>query len=469
MRQGTGGGGIVLLKRWPVGLALLAIGLGCAFLPPWSGPGDMRIPVGGYLASALLVVAATILLGLLFRPIAGLLGKRAGAMRKYAASQLGRPRGRHRLTAAGLAVAIGMSAAMGILVSSFENTLTGWIGQLLKADVYVSAVGSDSVAGQGTLSPGVWREIEAMPEVEGTDRLRRYSVTIRGKDFFLGGADYNDDPDRYLQLIWLDPPENQGPDSLETMIERGGREFHPGWISESLSRRFAIGTGDEIALPTPKGHRRVEVAGVFAEYGNESGTLIVARDFTREWFDDERLSNLAIYARPEADAEALVERIQERFPALSARTNARLREESIRIFHQTFAVTYALEVIAVLIAVAGLGLALAGLLLERRTELATLKSVGATRREIASATAWEGVGLGLVGYLAGLVLSFFLGWILIFVINVQSFGWTLSYRIPWFGFLLLAAATVVTAGCVAGVVGYRKAELRSDRGGGEKS
>ena len=315
------------------------------------------------------------------------------------------------------------------------------------------------MANENTLSPAVWKEIEASEGVAGVDRLRRYSVTVQGREFFLGGADYNNDPERYLQLIWIDPPAKKGPKILEERTE----EVHPGWISESLARRLSIEKGSPVVLPTPAGPKKIEVTGVFAEYGNETGTMIVSRRFTREWYGDERLTNMAVYFDEGVDAEEKVARLSEQFPAINVRTNARLREESIRIFHQTFAVTYALEAIAVLIAVTGLGLALAGLLLERKNELATLKSIGATRKEVAMAAMWESSGIAVIGYLGGILLSFFLGWVLIFVINPQSFGWTLSYRIPWGAFVMLGTLTVLTAGLVGYVVGYQKAQLDSDR------
>ena len=168
-------------------------------------------------------------------------------------------------------------------------------------------------------------------------------------------------------------------------------------------------------------------------------------------------------AGPAVLPTAVLEQVRERFPALVARTNQRLREESIRIFHQTFAVTYALEAIAVIIAVAGLGLALAGLLLERRNELSTLRAIGATRRDIARAAMWEGLGISLAGLGGGLAVSFLLGWILIGVINPQSFGWTLRYAVPWGALVFLSGITLATAAAVAWVVGYRNANLKSDR------
>jgi len=104
-----------------------------------------------------------------------------------------------------------------------------------------------------------------------------------------------------------------------------------------------------------------------------------------------------------------------------------------------------------------------GLLLERAGELETLKSLGATRKEIAGATAWEGVGLAIVGLAAGFFLSLVLGWLLIYVINPQSFGWTLQFSVPWKSLTTLALLTVATAAAVAWTVGYRNARLRSDR------
>ncbi len=460
MRQGMQGGGLTLLRRWPIGLVFLLVAFGCAMLPPLRMASGTVVPLGGYLAAMMLVFAASILIGLLFRPAAAVLGLGRGeAMRRYAASQLRRPEGRHRLTAAGLAVAIGMSAAMGILVASFETTLTSWISQLLKADLYVAAAGASSVTNENSLSPVTWKRILEVDGVAGADKLQRYTISLEGKDVFLGGADYNKDESRFLQLIWIDPPAEKGPGALSGV----GREIPPAWVSESFSRRFGYGKGDVLTLPVESGTEVVEVTGIYAEYGNETGTILVGREFTSRWFNDDRISQMAIYTEAGADPEIVLEAIEGQSAGLVARTNEKLRSESIRIFHQTFAVTYALEAIAVIIAVTGLGLALAGLLLERRNELATLRALGATRRGIALASMWEGLGLALVGLAGGYVLSFFLGWVLIHVINPQSFGWTLSYRVPWFSFAALAIITLATAALVSWSVGYRNANLKSDR------
>lgn len=455
LRQGAQGGGLVWLRYWPLGLILLVVAFAVAHLPALTLSGGTFFPLGGYLAALSAVLGGSVLLGGLFGPLARIIGwGRVGAMRRYAASRLAAVGGRHRLTAAGLSVAIGMSAAMAILVASFEKTLTSWIEQLLKADLYIAAPGSASVANANTIREADWRALLALPGIDGADTLQRKSVTYEGRDLLIGGASYHDDPSRHLQLLWIEAPQKTGPGALDS----GGA-----WVSEPFARRFQKGTGDLVTLPTPAGAKEVRIEGVYADYGNEAGTVLVAQDDTAEWFGDRSVSNLAVYTSPGVDPETVLAQVRERFPALVTRTNQRLREESIRIFHQTFAVTYALEAIAVIIAVGGLGLALAGLLLERRNELAILRSLGATRRDIAHAAMWEGLGIALAGLAGGLVVSFFLGWILIGVINPQSFGWTLRYNVPWDAFVILSGITLSTAALVAWGVGYRNANLRSDR------
>lgn len=454
LRQGAQGGGLSLLRHWPTGLLLLGGALACARIPALPLPGGTAFPLGGYLAALCAVLGGSVLLGLLFRPVAALLGRGGNAMRRYAASRLAATGGRHRLTAAGLSAAIGMSAAMAILVASFESTLTSWIGQILKADLYVASPGIPSVANGNAISEPVWRRLVELPGVAGADTLQRHGLVFEGREILLGGASYHEDPERFLELLWVDPPAATGPAALSG---------EGAWVSEPFARRFGRGKGDVLELPTPAGRQRVEILGVYADYGNESGTILVSRASSTVWFGDASVSSLALYAEKGVDPERLLERVKAEFPALSARTNELLRSESIRIFHQTFAVTYALEAIAVLIAIGGLGLALAGLLLERKAELSTLRALGASRRDIARAAMWEGLGIALAGLAGGFGVSFLLGWILIEVINPQSFGWTLRYAVPWPTFALLAGLTLASAAVVAWGVGYRNANLRSDR------
>ncbi len=461
LRSGSRSEGPGWLRRPFIGVGLTLASALFAVAPPLSLAGGERIPLGGYLAAATALFGISILVGAVFRPmgrVGGALFRRSPTAR-YASSQWRRPTGRHRLAAAGLVTALGMAAGMGILVHSFEGTLTGWIGRLLRADLYVAAAGSDRAGTDGRIGEAVWRDLAGDDSVAGVDTIQRYPIDFRESRAHLAGAEYYRQDNGAPQLTWLRAPDDPDPGSLETMIEGG---VVPTWVNEAFSRRFGIDRGAIIEVPTPMGARMLRVDGVYTDYSDEAGTALVARRFTETWFDDASVSTVAVFLNEGVDAAAIRSRWSEKYPALLIRENARLRAEALRVFHQTFAVTHALEAIGIAVAVAGLGMALASLLVERRDELNTLKSIGFTRGQIASASAVEGAGLAMAGLVGGYALALILGALLIYVINRQSFGWTLDFRVPWGLLAGLALLTLLTSGTVAGVVGHRGARLRSD-------
>jgi putative ABC transport system permease protein len=181
-----------------------------------------------------------------------------------------------------------------------------------------------------------------------------------------------------------------------------------------------------------------------------------------EWFNDRRAINLAATLRPDVEPASVRERWAADFPGLAVRTNRTLREEVLTIFHQTFAVTHALKAIGVAVAVGGLALALFSLLLDRRGELVVLRELGFRRRGIMAAVALEGLALSVIGLSGGLVLSLGLGWLLIFVINKQSFGWTLAYAVPLDGLALLAAGVLLAAMLTSLAIGRWAARLKGE-------
>jgi putative ABC transport system permease protein len=216
-------------------------------------------------------------------------------------------------------------------------------------------------------------------------------------------------------------------------------------------------------VPTPAGVQELTVAGVYADYGNERGSILVERARVREWFGDDAVTSVALFVKSGVEAEALRADLLGLYPGLSVFTNVGLRAEVLRIFRQTFSITYALEVIGVIVAVVGLALTLASMLLDRREELTTLRALGFTHREIAWAAAVEGFAVSVSAAVGGLVVSLGLGWLLIYVINKQSFGWTLGFSLPWGQLTVLAVAVTATGFAVSYAVGRWGADLPADR------
>lgn len=446
---------------WGAAVALAAF-LG-SWLPAWRTLSGDRLPVGGYAAALGWLVALSMLAGLMFPPVSRWLvrwGDRYPAV-AVAGSQLRRPTGRHRFAVAGLIAAVGMAAGMGVLVHSFQGTLTGWIGQMLRADLYVSPATADQAGGGGRLSGPVWRALAGDPEVAGVDVIRRLPVDYGGRTIRLAGSEYHREAGRGMAMRWIQAPgEGLSPQAFDGSLPGGGV---PAWINEAMSRRFGLDRGDAVEVPTPGGKRVLTVLGVYADYSDEGGTVLTKRRYLVEWFGDDAVSSLAAYLKPGADLEAVRARWQAAMPAASVRDNARLRSDALRVFHETFAVTHSLEAIGVAVAVIGLGMALASLLVERRDELAALKRVGFTRPQVAAAAAVEGAALAAMGLVAGLALSLILGDLLIRVINRQSFGWTLDFRVPGGLFLGLGLLTLASSAGVSAWVGLRSARLPGER------
>ncbi|MDB6073577.1 MAG: hypothetical protein JWO89_1217 [Verrucomicrobiaceae bacterium] len=437
-------------KIWRVevfGVMACITALGLAELGPLRING-MRIPLAAYTAALFWLMGAGLAAGGLLQLF------RAGEnpVRRLAFSHLRQPSIRHRFAVAALTSAITMSTGMAVMIASFDNTMRGWIVRSMKADIYVSSAGAQSASSTSLISAATVDEIRAMPGVQEVAVVRHMAVNLPDGPVHAMGGDMAFAQRRDLHA-WVQAPAQDWWYGNEPAA----------LINESLGERLQKHRGDLIEMPTPAGLKPVRIAGVYADYGNERGTILLHEDRFREWFHNEMAWRVAVMLKPGADAETMRAALQHGHPGLSVFTQAHLREEALRIFRQTFAVTYALEAVGVIVAVAGLGLALASLMLDRRKELATLRAIGFTTREASKACAWEGFGLAVSGVVAGIIAGVWLGWLLIERVNKQSFGWTLTFHFPGWQIAAMAVAVIGTGIVVSAFVGRWSSTLTVDR------
>jgi len=439
------------------GFLLLAAGAALVWLPPLRFAGALRFPLGGYAAALALIVGGGVLCSHLLRQTAQALrfAGQYSLAAKIATSHLRKTSSRHRLAAAGLLCAVTMAAGMLILVSSFETTMRGWISNTFQADLYIRSDGAQSPSTQNRISPATWHLIATNPQVGDVNVMQSAPIEIGGVSTMLVGVDMGFSQ-LHPNLTWRQAP-------LDEKIWDVNRDEQLGLISESFSDRFRVRRGDSISIPTPAGEKRLTIAGVFSDYGNERGALIVERRHFAAWYGDELATSLILFTRPGVKPDNLQAELEAQFPGLSVMTNSYLRSEILRVFRQTFSVTYALELIGIIVAVIGLGMTLSSILLDRRAELTTLRALGWRRPEMARATAVEGALLSVCGVVGGTVVSLGLGWILIYIINKQSFGWTLQFAIPWLSLAALGLLVTGAGTLVAYFVGRWGSGLPADR------
>jgi putative ABC transport system permease protein len=130
---------------------------------------------------------------------------------------------------------------------------------------------------------------------------------------------------------------------------------------------------------------------------------------------------------------------------LEMASGGELRREILRIFDETFAVTTVLLLIALVVAGLGITTTLTVLVLERIRQLNTLIAIGASNLQIQSMITWEALLMVSAGEILGLISGFFVGYLLIHVINFHSFGWTFLYRVDWRSMIVALPLILITA------------------------
>lgn len=316
--------------------------------------------------------------------------------------------------------------------------------------------GIENASNRNKISEAIWSRLAADPDVARVDIGHIFPIVFQDAPTTLKGI-RSTGPWSDRDLIWASEPQE-----AVTLNAPLAGEIWPALASESYSARYRLGRGDELQLPTPSGEKRVRILGVYADYGNERGTLLMDGELVSGWYADRRAVNLAATLKSGVEPAIVRDRWAADFPGLAVRTNRTLREEVLLIFHQTFAVTHVLKAIGIAVAISGLALALFSLLMDRRAELVTLRELGFQRRGIMTVVTLEGLALSVIGLAGGLLLSLALGYLLIYVINKQSFGWTLAYAVPVAGLATLAAGVLLAAVLTSLGIGRWAARLKGE-------
>jgi putative ABC transport system permease protein len=438
-----------------VSLALLAGGYGLSRLGPLRG-----LPIFGYFSAVSLVFAGALLVPMCIWSVCRVCGflvpKIARSLTvesRIASSDLGAAIPRVSISVAALAVSLSMMIAVSIMISSFRDTVSYWIGQTLAADIYVRPITRESTLMDGEIAPEALGIIEADPAVAAVDTFTSRPVSYQGRSITLGAGDFN---------VLLDHGRWQfkSPSNAKEKIrEAVGQDAVV--VSESFSLLFNKRAGDLVEIDSPSGPRKFEVAAVYFDYSSNRGIVVVDRStYSRVFLAGGnggsagfRPSGLSVYLRPGADAESVTETLSRALAgkyALVFATNGQVRGEALRIFDSTFAITYALEAIAILVAALGVVSTLITVILERRRELSILQFIGATRARIRRIIVSEALLIGMVSQLIGVGIGILLSLVLIYVINVQSFGWTIQYHLP-VGFVIQSTVVLLIFCAAAGL------------------
>jgi putative ABC transport system permease protein len=231
-------------------------------------------------------------------------------------------------------------------------------------------------------------------------------------------------------------------------------------VSEVFATRTGLGIGDIFRAQIEGSRIELPVVGIVRDYRTDGGVVFYSWQHFKERFHDPQWSGVRFFfkdrtqdvaARVSALRNAIVERWGDTLDMVSGQD---LRESVLRIFDETFAITTVLLLIALAVAALGITTTLTVMVLERARQLNTLIAVGGSLRQIRAMIFWEASLLVAAGELAGLACGFILSYLLVYVINRQSFGWTFLYVVDW-GALAFSLPLIILTALAAAVPAVR--------------
>ena len=424
------------------GVVLCLLGAGM-LIPEWNLVVAFVGLFAVILGMALLTPGLTLLL---MDGLHRLLSRRLGILTRMAPRNIVRSLSRTAVAIAALMVAVSVIIGVGVMIVSFRLTVEQWLDEILQADIFVSAPALGPNRNRATLQPTLLDELTAFPAIAdfSTNREVEVAATMpagRQADVQMAAVlrDLAGKDRRYRYAVG---------DTVATWnaIEDGGVV-----VNETMANRFDLRVGHTLRLLTDSGEHSYSIGGVTYDF-DVHPTLLMADSVYRQHWDDRALSTIALFVESGADVDETVNALRRAFAGkgqLLISSNRGVRRNALEVFDRTFAITVALRLLATLVAFVGILSTLMSLQLERAREIGVLRATGMTRRQLWGLTLLE---TGLLGTSAGIVAmptGYILALILVYIINLRSFGWTLSMQLPAGEFIqafLVALAAALLAG-----------------------
>jgi putative ABC transport system permease protein len=444
LKGGDGDYQTVARASWRTGLGLLLFGAALAWLPPVGG-----LPVFGYTAIGALLLGAVLLVPALTLKGLALAPRTHRIVLDTAVAQLRENVGLSALSLASIIVSFSLMVAMAIMIHSFRVSFDHWLGKLLPADLQLrEPFGNDTAFWSGADQAS----LAAIPGVSRVEFRRTRQLLL--------------DPKRApVTLIARGVSDSETAAELPLVQSAAAPhgENPSAWISEAFQDLYGYKVGDAISLPLGGRMRPFTVAGVWRDYARLSGSIVISRQAYQAQSGDSGANEGSLWLKSGVEAASMEKLLRARFnngDAVEITTTSALHEKSLQIFDRAFAITYALEVIAVIIGLTGVSFAASSTALARRAEFGMLRHIGMLRRQVIGMLADEGILTSAFGVIYGLALGIALSLVLVYVINRQSFNWSIDLDVPARPLALLSLVLIGAAAVTAVISG--RAALSQD-------
>jgi putative ABC transport system permease protein len=373
-----------------------------------------------------------------------------GGLAQLAVRNFERAVGRNAVAIAALMVGLAMMIGVSTMVSSFRDTVVRWVDHTLPGTYYLKPELAVGARQNITMSADWIARMKALPDVAAVEGFRTRAIAYNKTTVRLGASDMAVLAE-FGSLMLTDAGD---PKKAYAALIGQDRVL----VSEALTIKQGVVVGSRLALDTPQGTKHFEVMGTYRDYASDQGYILMDRGTYRRYWQDDAITDLAIYASPGADTERLRVRIHETLGGapISVTSSATMRAQVLTVFDQTFAITDALHLIALSVSLLGVVGSLYALVLERQREWSILRQLGLSTGQLLRLVVFEAGLIGVAGVMLGTVAGLALSWLLVEVINRQSFGWTVTWQSPGL-YLLKAGAVIIICAMLAGILPARVA------------
>ena len=362
---------------------------------------------------------------------------------RIAVGDTGGSRFRFSLALMSVAVSSALIVATVSSVYSFKSSFVDWINTYIAADVYIKPASCTSNFCFHPLADEVVRTVEHFPGVENIGRYRALQIDFHGQKVVAGFGN--------SELLWKYRPNISREEKERTQRLAQYREVS---ISDYLKVKYGLKRGDTIELETPKGRVVFTINNTSISYSTMSGFMYMDRRWLKEYWGVDDAMQLSVYLTKGQDVGQFIRRVEKTLGgkyALGITDNKELRQAALRIFDKSFALTYTIELIAIVISLIGVVNALLILVFEKKREISVLRYLGSTWRHIRQVMVISAGIVGITGIALGCIMGSAISIVITHVINKISFGWEVNLRVPFLPISLLMALLFITT-MLAGLV-----------------
>lgn len=438
-----------MAKLSPPWFAVICLSVAVLFtqLPP-----IFELPIFGYLAVALLLIGGIALMPRFAAWLFSVLQAqrhpgRIGAVFTLVLARLANAPNQAAIALGGILASFSLMVAMAIMVTSFRVSVDDWLARVLPADLYVRAA---STGDQGGFQPDVQQVVAALPDFDRVDFFRSQQLMLDANR-----------PEITLiaRLVDRSDPRNTLPMTDDMMAPTSWPDdAMPVWVSEAMIDLYGYRVGEKITLPLGATSSEFLVVGVWRDYGRQFGAIQMQLADYQALTGDVSVNTVALWLQAGINLDAAIAKLRQ-LPfgaALEISRSGDMRALSLEIFDRSFAVTYLLELVAVVIGLLGVAASFSAQTLARAKEFGMLRHIGVMRRQILTMLAAEGGLLTVLGIALGFILGWGISLILVFIVNPQSFHWTMQLHLPW-GWLAIVAVIMLVSAALTALLAGRQA------------